>query len=62
MFMYAVPIVYHAYAKHQGLVYSKEKRACNLVLIKIQTEAKNSNILCISYGTKAAKLLKIVQF
>ena len=31
---------------------SKEKRACNLVSIKIQTEAKNSNKFYIIYSTK----------
>ena len=36
----------------------KEKRACNLVFIKIQTEAKNSKNLCRSYDTKAAKVTK----
>ena len=45
---------------NQGLIDSKEKRACNLVYvpIKIRTEAKNSNKLCISYGTKTAKVTK----
>ena len=42
----------------QWLVDSKEKRACNLVHIKIQTEAKYSNKLCISYSTKAGKVTK----
>ena len=40
------------------VIDSKEKRACNLVPIKIQTEAKNSNKLCISCGTKAAEVTK----
>ena len=31
---------------------AKEKRAGSLVTIKIQTEAKNSNKVCISYSTK----------
>ena len=37
---------------YQGLIDSKEKRACNLVPIKTQIEAKNSNKLCTSYSTK----------
>ena len=42
---------------YQGCLDSKEK-ACNLVPIKVQTEAKNSNKLCISCGHKAAKVTK----
>ena len=42
----------------KGYIDSKEKRACNLVPIKIQTEAKISNKLYISYGIKAAKVTK----
>ena len=45
-----------------GLIDSKEKRACNLVSIKIKNEAKNSSKLCISYSTKAAKVTKIELF
>ena len=49
---------------YQGLIDSKEKRAYNVVPIKIQTEAKNSNKLCIIYATKCSyiKILKIVLF
>ena len=43
---------------YQRLIDSKEKRACDLVPIKIQTRAKNSNKHCISYSTKAVKVAK----
>ena len=46
--------------RKQGLIDSMEERACNLVPIKIQTESKNSNKLCISYGIKVAQVTKIV--
>ena len=41
-----------------GLIDSMEKRACNLVPSKIQTESKNSNNLCTRYSAEAAKLTK----
>ena len=49
---------------YQGHIDSKEKRACNLVPIKILTDAKNSNKLCIIYVTilRQLMLLKIVPF
>ena len=40
------------------IIDSKQKRAHNLAPIEIQIKAKNSNKLCISYGTKAAKVTK----
>ena len=40
------------------LIDFKEKTVFNLVPIKIQTKAKNSNTFCISYSTKAAKVTK----
>ena len=43
--------------QYQRLMDFNKKSACNLVPIKIQTEAKNSNELCISYSTKAAKVI-----
>ena len=52
----SIPIFYEKASQYQGLVNSKEKRACNLVTINIQTEAKNSNKLCIS--SKSAKVTK----
>ena len=36
----------------------EEKKACNLVPIKVQIEAKNSNKLYISYSIKTAKVTK----
>ena len=37
---------------------SKEERPSNTVPIKIQTDAKNSNKLCVSHSTKSAKVTK----
>ena len=46
------------YKSYQGLIESKEKRACNMVPIILQTEAKNSNKLGISYDTNTANVTK----
>ena len=46
--------MFNIHIRNQGLIDSKEKRACNLVPIKIQTEANNS--------TKAAKNGTILLF
>ena len=46
------------YMYYQGLIDSKEKRACNWVPIKLHSKAKNSNKFCTNYGIEAANVTK----
>ena len=45
-------------ALYQGLIDSKEKRACNQVPIKLHSKAKNSNKFYTNYGIEAANVTK----